>query len=51
MIEKIVAGWPRAITAKRAESLGIRADANIDEIVQSFVEDDLPAQKAMAAAR
>jgi len=50
VIQKIVAGWPRAIVAKRAESLGIRADANMDEIVQSFVEDDLPAQKAMAAA-
>jgi D-erythronate 2-dehydrogenase len=49
-IQKIVAGWPRAIVAKRAESLGIRADASIDEIVQSFVEDDLPAQKALAAA-
>jgi nucleoside-diphosphate-sugar epimerase len=50
VIQKIVAGWPRAIVAKRAESLGIRADANMDEIVQSFVEDDLPAQKAMVAA-
>jgi D-erythronate 2-dehydrogenase len=50
VIQKIVAGWPRAIAAKRAESFGIRADANMDEIVQSFVEDDLPAQKAIAAA-
>ena len=50
VIQKIVAGWPRAIAAKRAESLGIRADASMDEIVQSFVEDDLPAQKALAAA-
>jgi len=50
VIQKIVAGWTRAIVAKRAESLGIRADANMDEIVQSFVEDDLPAQKAMVAA-
>ena len=49
VIQKIVAGWPRSIVAKRAENLGIRADADMDEIVQSFVEDDLPAQKAMAA--
>ena len=50
VIQKIVAGWPRAILAKRAERLGIRADANVDEIVQAFIEDDLPAQKAMATA-
>ena len=48
--QKIVDGWPRAIRAKRAESLGIRADADIDEIVRAFVEDDLPAQKALVAA-
>jgi nucleoside-diphosphate-sugar epimerase len=49
-IQKIVDGWPRAIAAKRALALGIRADANMDEIVQGFVEDDLPAQKALVAA-
>ena len=49
VIQKIVAAWPRAIVAKRAESLGTHADASMDEIVQAFVEDDLAAQKAMAA--
>jgi nucleoside-diphosphate-sugar epimerase len=49
-IQKIVDGWPRAIAAKRALALGIRADANMDEIVQGFVEDDLPAQKVLVAA-
>ncbi len=49
-IQKIVDGWPRAVLAKRAESLGIHADAGIDEIVQAFIEDDLPAQKALVAA-
>jgi nucleoside-diphosphate-sugar epimerase len=49
VIQTIVNGWPRAIAAKRALALGIRADASIDEIVQGFVEDDLPAQKALAA--
>jgi nucleoside-diphosphate-sugar epimerase len=49
-IQKIVDGWPRAIAAKRALALGIRADASMDEIVQGFVEDDLPAQKALVAA-
>ncbi|HUJ99060.1 MAG TPA: D-erythronate dehydrogenase [Stellaceae bacterium] len=49
VIQKIVDGWPRAIVAKRAQSLGIAGDADIDEIVQGFVEDDLPAQKQLAA--
>jgi nucleoside-diphosphate-sugar epimerase len=47
VIQKIVDGWPRAITARRAESLGIAADASMDEIVEGFVADDLPAQKAL----
>ena len=49
-IQKIVDGWPRAIAAKRAESFGIRADASMDEIVTGFIEDDLPAQKALIDA-
>jgi D-erythronate 2-dehydrogenase len=48
-IQKIVDGWPRAIVAQRAASLGIEADADIDEIVRAFIEDDLPAQKALVA--
>jgi len=51
VIQKIVDGWPRAIAAQRAGALGIRGDASMDEIVQSFVEDDLPGQKAAVAAR
>ncbi|HUH83549.1 MAG TPA: D-erythronate dehydrogenase [Stellaceae bacterium] len=50
VIQKIVDGWPRAIAAKRAESFGIRADASMDEIVTGFIEDDLPAQKALIDA-
>ncbi|HYC13609.1 MAG TPA: D-erythronate dehydrogenase [Stellaceae bacterium] len=47
VIRKIVAGWPRAISSKRAERLGLEADGSIDEIVAAFMEDDLPAQKAL----
>lgn len=50
VIQKIVAGWPRATDARRAASLGIEADADIDEILRGFIEDDLPAQKALVAA-
>jgi hypothetical protein len=48
VIQRIVAGWPRGISAKRAERLGLAADRTIDEIVQAFIEDDLPAQRVLA---
>jgi len=47
-IQKIVDGWPRALKARRAQSFGIEADRDIDEIVTAFVADDLPAQRALA---
>ena len=50
VIQKIVDGWPRGLRADRATALGIEADRDIDEIVRGFIEDDLPAQKAMVAA-
>jgi nucleoside-diphosphate-sugar epimerase len=46
-IEAIVSSWPRALDAARAVALGFAADADIDEAVQAFVEDDLEAQKAL----
>jgi nucleoside-diphosphate-sugar epimerase len=48
VIQKIVAGWPVGVDGSRAERLGIKGDKDIDEIVRAFIEDDLPAQKAMA---
>jgi D-erythronate 2-dehydrogenase len=49
-IQKIVEGWPRALEASRARALGIAPDADIDEIVESFISDDLPAQRALLEA-
>ncbi len=46
-IEAIVAGWPQALAAPRATALGFTADANIDEAVQAFIEDDLEMQKTL----
>jgi nucleoside-diphosphate-sugar epimerase len=46
-IEAIVSSWPRALNAPRAEALGFAADANIDEAVQAFLEDDLEMQKTL----
>lgn len=48
VIRKIVAGWPRGINSARAERLGLAADRSVDEIVQAFIEDDLPAQRVLA---
>lgn len=46
--QHIVDGWPGGVRAERAEHMGLRADATVDAIVDSFVADDLP---AMLAAR
>ncbi|MFO1046832.1 MAG: D-erythronate dehydrogenase [Geminicoccaceae bacterium] len=41
VIQKIVDGWPRRFATPRAERLGFKADASLDEIVQQHVEDEL----------
>jgi D-erythronate 2-dehydrogenase len=48
-IEAIVAGWPAALAAPRATAMGFAADADIDEAVQAFIDDDLETQKALSA--
>jgi nucleoside-diphosphate-sugar epimerase len=40
-IARIVAGWPRNFDARRALSLGFRADASMDEIIRIYIEDEL----------
>jgi D-erythronate 2-dehydrogenase len=40
-IMRMVSGWPRAFDARRAYDLGFRADADFDEIVRVYVEDEL----------
>jgi nucleoside-diphosphate-sugar epimerase len=50
VIQKIVDGWPKKLRAEKAPSLGIAGDTSMDALVQAFIEDDLPAQKAMVAA-
>ena len=47
-IQNIVDGWPTGVNANVAAGLGIAADANIDEIVEGFVEDYLESQLALA---
>ncbi|MGO4524296.1 D-erythronate dehydrogenase [Microvirga sp. 2MCAF35] len=40
-IIRFVEGWPRRFDARRAESLGFRAEASFDEIISIYVEDEL----------
>ena len=49
-IQRFMDGWPREIDAAKAGRLGIAASQSIDEIVQSFIEDDLEAQIELAAS-
>ena len=41
VIIKIVEGWPRAFDARRALSLGFRADNSFDDIIRTHIEDEL----------
>ena len=43
-----VGSWPKALATPRAEALGFKPDAGIDEAVQFFIEDDLALQKQLA---
>jgi nucleoside-diphosphate-sugar epimerase len=45
-IERIVASWPRAWDDSRARALGFVGDPDFRSIVDAFVADDLPAQRA-----
>jgi hypothetical protein len=38
---RIVAGWPGRFDARRALGLGFRAEADFEEIVRVYVEDEL----------
>ncbi|MDW3181415.1 D-erythronate dehydrogenase [Roseobacter sp.] len=41
-IMKIVAGWPRNFDPARATALGFKAESSFDEIVQTYIAEDLP---------
>ena len=40
-IMKIVDGWPRDFAPERALALGFKAEKSFDDIVQTYIEDDL----------
>ena len=41
VIAGIVAGWPQAFSARRAESLGFVAESRFDDIIRAHIEDEL----------
>ncbi|WP_299677931.1 D-erythronate dehydrogenase [uncultured Roseobacter sp.] len=41
-IMKIVAGWPRNFDPARATALGFKAESSFDEIVETYMAEDLP---------
>lgn len=41
-VMKIVAGWPRNFDPARATVLGFRAENSFDEIVETYIAEDLP---------
>ncbi|MET0437951.1 MAG: D-erythronate dehydrogenase [Devosia sp.] len=41
IIAGIVAGWPQAFSAKRAEGLGFVAEKRFDDIIRAHIEDEL----------
>jgi nucleoside-diphosphate-sugar epimerase len=41
VIIRFVEGWPRRFDARRAESLGFRAEGSFDEIISIYIEDEL----------
>ena len=40
-VERFIAGWPRSFDARRAESLGFRADSSFEEIIRIYIDDEL----------
>lgn len=41
VVASIVAGWPRAFAARRAERLGFVPDLSFDDIIRAHIEDEL----------
>jgi nucleoside-diphosphate-sugar epimerase len=46
-IIKIVEGWPRNFSTRRAESLGFKAETSFDDIIRIHIEDELGGKLGM----
>jgi nucleoside-diphosphate-sugar epimerase len=47
LVQRIISGWPPALSAPRAIALGFSADIGIDDVVSAFIEDDLETQRRL----
>ncbi|HWW06621.1 D-erythronate dehydrogenase [Collimonas sp.] len=43
VIDRIISSWPGAWDASRATALGFVGDVDFDDIIRTYIEDDLPA--------
>ena len=50
-IQRIVDGWPRNFDARRAATLGFRADSSFEDIIRAHIEDELQGSFAPRPAR
>ncbi len=51
MIARLVSGWPQAFDARRAAELGFAAEADFDEIVRVYLEDELAGRPSEGQTR
>ena len=42
LVQKIVGSWPSEFTAERARNLGFEVEKSFEEIIDVYIEDDLP---------
>jgi len=49
-IQNICDGWPQGIDSARARRLGFEIDKDLDEVIRSFISDDLDEQMKIARA-
>jgi len=47
-VARIVAGWPARFEARRAQSLGLQADASVDALVTAFLNEHPPGRPGKA---
>jgi nucleoside-diphosphate-sugar epimerase len=48
-IERIVSGWAQRFDARRAESLGFKAETSFEDIIRAHIEDELGGRVPVAA--
>jgi len=42
VIDRIVSTWPARFAPKRGQALGMRADANFDDVIRAYIAEEMP---------